>query len=581
LPPENAASANATLPSLPESATSPEAAAVPSPEAADPPSPVEPFPALDALDAPDPEEEAEAVQSLDKGAESGALLPEAPETQTAPSGQTEPSGRTAPSGQAAPSDAVAPERPGSPAGTTLFPPRPDAQEETTITPPEKNNRRPLSEITRRNKRAAAALAAPERPASDPPALPQGESPLEAEANPASALPSAVGAPLPDTRAEPLHKAAEADAVQPDEAQAERPEGRKVPLPLSRRIPPALPPEPAAPELQAQPLSRVITYGKASPAAPGSKVMRGTIPPEQLTPEARRMGNPSSNHAPAGRRTSQASSGTAPVEEDKVLPLSVVEDFSRFLAANFWPRGTHPMAREQASSTAGAKWANVIFGAQLQGFAPSSDPAGTRKRVLERVFTSAGVKTLYALYAERFFSSLERQARVQSRGANNTPLSDAQMADMYTLYGNMAHGLAGAIRAFMRTPNIRDLVSGYAQASTDAGLAYRRFADSLRDNDGNNSDVDSLDNAKAYQAAIMSREQKREELAAALRRHGALPGLDSDSLVYVAQWLYRRGQGKDKAFAALADVLDTCAVRLAAVGDQHRLGAIRSADASHE
>jgi hypothetical protein len=322
---------------------------------------------------------------------------------------------------------------------------------------------------------------------------------------------------------------------------------------------------------------VITYGKASPAAPGSRVMRGTIPAEQLRPEARRLGNPSSNRSPAGRGTSSSSSGTAPNEEDTVVPLSVIEYFSHFLAANFWPRGTHPMAREQAISTAGAKWANVTFGAQLQGFPPAGDPAETRKRVLERLLSPTGVNFLYRLYSDRFFTSLEREARAQSRGADNTPLSDAQIADMYTLYGNMAHGLAGAIRAFMRTPNIRPLVAGYAQARADAGAAYRRFADSLRDKGG----ADSLDNAKAYQAAIMSREQKREDLSAALRRHGALPGLDSDSLIYVAQWLYRRGEGKNNAFTALADVLDTCAARLSAIGDQHRLGAIRPADLSHE
>jgi hypothetical protein len=271
----------------------------------------------------------------------------------------------------------------------------------------------------------------------------------------------------------------------------------------------------------------------------------------------------------------------------VVPLSVIEHLSRFLAANFWPRGTHPMAREQAISTAGAKWVNITFGAQLQGFDTAGDPDGVRKRVLERLLSPAGVNFLYRLYSERFFSSLEREARAQSRGADNTPLSDAQIADMYTLYGNMAHGLAGAIRAFIRTPNIRHQVSGYAKACTDASLAYRRFADSLRDNGDKGDKGDkgggnnSLDSAKTYQAAIMSREQKREELASMLRRHGALPGLDSDSLVYVAQWLYRRGEGKNQGFAALADVLDTCAARLSAIGDQHRLGAIRSADASHE
>ena len=68
--------------------------------------------------------------------------------------------------------------------------------------------------------------------------------------------------------------------------------------------------------------------------------------------------------------------------------------------------------------------------------------------------------------------------------------------------------------------------------------------------------------------MVQREQRREELASALRSHGALQSLDSDTLVYMAQWLYRRGEGKEQSFRALASVLDACAARLKAAQQRY-------------
>lgn len=302
---------------------------------------------------------------------------------------------------------------------------------------------------------------------------------------------------------------------------------------------------------------VITYGKAKPInGTDSSMVRGSIPEGQNPP-----GLAQPVQAAAGMKQPPAES---PAKEDSVVPLSLIDDMAKFLASNFWPVGTHPMAKDKAISTASLKWANIKYGSQLQGFSVDhSKPAVERQRVLKYVFTPAMIDTLYKLYGAHFFTRLDEEARAQLRGDANLPLDSAQLGDMYDLYAVAAQGIVESIYAYMLTPDVRSLVAAYAKASSDAVGAYRAFSTNMKQKPGND-----LDSARRYQASILEREQKREALVSALRRNGAPEDMDADSLAYTAQWLYRRGEGAEESLKALASVLHACALNFRTIGNRY-------------
>ena len=250
----------------------------------------------------------------------------------------------------------------------------------------------------------------------------------------------------------------------------------------------------------------------------------------------------------------------------MVSLAVVQDLAKFLADNYWPAGTHPRARRRGISTATLKWANAIFGARLQGFSVDRNKIPQeRLRVLNYAFMPSMMRGLYDVYAERFLDALERQALSRRFGPGNRPPSKAELAEMYSLYATMAKGLAGTARAYADTPGARSLARSCVEADEQAEEANRRFIGAARDNAPARAALE-----RQYRAAILRREQQRDALALALRAKGT-QGLDNESVVYAALWLYRRGEGAQAATRALADVLNACAAALEARRDGNKAG----------
>ena len=304
------------------------------------------------------------------------------------------------------------------------------------------------------------------------------------------------------------------------------------------------PSASSPREGGAPSPGVVLYGKGRPVTAGGSVVRGDIPPGQDLGQAR---------VPA--------SG-----QDSVVGLGLVQDLARFLAANYWPAGTHPMAKARGISTAGIKWANHRYGGQLHGFSTGHDnPALERQHVLQYVFMPSMLKALYGLYDNRFYEAMRAEAGLQKRGENNTPLSPAQTAEMFGIYSGMAKDLAGAVRAYADTPHIRPLVAAYAKATDNAAAAFARHSESREHADA----ITRSEAAEAYRQALRERERARETLAAAMRRSGAGRSIDSESLVYTAQWMYRRGENSRAALDALAGILEDCAGRFAGLEREYR------------
>lgn len=291
------------------------------------------------------------------------------------------------------------------------------------------------------------------------------------------------------------------------------------------------------------------YGTATAANDSGSSVRGEIPPHQLP-----LGPAESFGLPDSSSGKEGEFRASPRGEDSVVGLATIQDLARFLADNYWPAGTHPRARRRGISTASVKWANVMFGGQLQGFNVNhANPVQERSRVLNYLFMPSMIKGLYELYNDRFFTALEKEALSQRRGPENRPLNQYEVAELYELYGTMAKGLAGTVRAYVSAPDTATLARAYADAAQRAEEANQRV---LTAGHANSPGRASL--AKQYRTAVTRREEQRDSLVAALRRSGAPRGLDPDAMAYTALWLYRRGSNIQAAAGALADVLDACA-----------------------
>lgn len=428
------------------------------------------------------------------------------------------------------------------------PPAP-SQADTSVLPP------PLSEAPAQKAPAQAApitepsapimeAQKPQAPLPSPQPKPQTPPPVISEQRPPLM-------PLPKTTPPPVMAAPQKthEYEGPEVAEGDRPDK----LYFNRGEPEMdLPqiPKPVRGNIKVASSSPTIMYGKASPLNTGGSAVRGNIPESQTPPAA----------ISTYREEAEGQGETLamPPREDTVVPVTFVDDLAAFLAENYWPAGTHPMATNKGVTTASLKLANLKYGSQLHGLnAPSEAATPQRQQVLEYVFLPSMLQGLYALYSPRFVQALDQQAHLQTRGDGKTALTDAQIAEMYGLYATQAKGLADAVRAYSQEPEARELVAAYDRASSGASEAYRQFTESKE------SDGGELVNASRYQEAVIRREQAKEELANTLQSNGSLKGLDADTLVYTAQWLYRRGKNQEQMFRALASVLDACASKMRA------------------
>lgn len=267
---------------------------------------------------------------------------------------------------------------------------------------------------------------------------------------------------------------------------------------------------------------------------------------------------------AAQRAAAAPGGA----EDNFVRAAFVDDFARALVQNYWPQGTHPVARHKGGSTLTVKWANMHYGTSLTGFAVNADtPVYGRARVLQYALMPSMLKELYAAYHKRFLARIDHEAGLLTRGPGNSRLTAEEKAEMYGIYASMARSLSGALLAYTQASGIEDLLEKLAQAEQTATDAGTRFFEAQHEAEQEKRQP----LAEAYQHAVVRREQARDAVVSVMRRSGDTRGLDGASLVYIAAWLHRRGPQARPAIETLslllgnmAELLDQEEVRLQAL-----------------
>ena len=307
-------------------------------------------------------------------------------------------------------------------------------------------------------------------------------------------------------------------------------------------------------------SAVPGAASGKPAAmPGTAA--SVTPPPALFPDATESALPAAEDIPELR--------ASPVQP------TFVDDLAVFLVQNYWPRGAHPAAVKSGISTVSLKWANLRYGAEGRGLALSrEDPVRGRAAILRYTLKPGVLQTLYAADVERFMQAMAEEAdrrMVKMRNAERQ-LTSAEKKELYSLYAAQAQSLSAAIAAYVADSGMPARVAALASAEQAVYEANTAYIDSMaaheevKDSKDSRAVATALQRmehmARIYQTSIQARVRLRDELESSMGQKAEARMLGGDTLVYCAQWLYRRGAGQEAVLRAASGILADLAGRFA-------------------
>ena len=187
-----------------------------------------------------------------------------------------------------------------------------------------------------------------------------------------------------------------------------------------------------------------------------------------------------------------------------------------------------------------------------------DPLKSRSSILNYVFTPGMLEALYRMYAPSFMDEMERSARESRRGRT---LSEAQVADMFSVYAEKFQRLAVSLDAAAKADlpalaaAIRREAGNEAEANDSFARAYMALSAARESGNRDEVAIQSRRMAESTRVAGMyasRQERARNDMAYAIRRNAEGRTLSSQELLFLGEWLSRRGSTPEAARAA-ADV----------------------------
>jgi len=260
-------------------------------------------------------------------------------------------------------------------------------------------------------------------------------------------------------------------------------------------------------------------------------------------------------------TVQGTLGNAPVPEDagsssdSVVTTDFISSLAKWLAANYQPGRNGKPGRSSASLAE----VNMRYGSTLPGLRHSggSSSAG-REAVLDYAWSPGMLEALYQLYIDRFMTAMNEAARTRKQ-----PLNSHQTADMLTLYAGQFQTLGAALRGVASLPDLHEQVQAIHQAGrkvdqaviyvADANFEYERARD-----EGRQADLPDLHNRVLKSTWAKAEAEKAQRAARAallddIKRHAGGRVPPNSTLVYLAEWVDRRGPDAAPATAVAADL----------------------------
>lgn len=239
---------------------------------------------------------------------------------------------------------------------------------------------------------------------------------------------------------------------------------------------------------------------------------------------------------------QTGNATGPVyPADDIVRHEFVEDVSAYLVSLYLPAGTKDNPGTQGRFDLNVKSLNIRYGVDFNGLAVDpQDTLGARKIVFGHVLKGPMLDFLHAAYTPLFLDSLERALQSVTYtlpSGQMAVVSQEQRKEMLTLLAARLGAIGKTVAALARSESIRPLVTKYLDDMESVSQAHLAFW-----NIPEGASVSARNEASArIKTTIQTREISRQRLLQAIVSTANPQDMDASELIYMAQWVYRRGE----------------------------------------
>jgi hypothetical protein len=227
--------------------------------------------------------------------------------------------------------------------------------------------------------------------------------------------------------------------------------------------------------------------------------------------------------------------------DDIVRHDFVEDVSAYLVSRYLPAKTKDNPAAQGRFDLNVKSLNIRYGVDFNGLAVDpADTLGARKIVFTHVLNGPVLDFLHAAYTPLFLDSLERALQSVTHtlpSGQMAVVSEEQRREMLTLLAARLKAIGKTVSALARSDSIRPLVTKYLDDMESVSQAHLAFWNIPED-----ASVSVRSEASArIKTTIQTREISRQRLLQAIVSAANPQDMDAAELIYLAQWVYRRGQ----------------------------------------
>ncbi len=391
---------------------------------------------------------------------------------------------------------------------------------------------------------------------------------------------------------PLNPSTPATSTQPGTPQTTTPagttipDGPGVPDPLPGTLPGTLPdptgatlPEttitpatPTSPDTPAQPSQPVGPGGRNNgfTLEPPADGVPQTPPPPPLPALNANQGNMAAidaalaeNHTPPSANAPLVSGSLnfdsvpedAGSPQDSIITPLFIRDFANYLVTSYNPKTN--------ASTATLVGANQRYGLGMQGLRYAGDINSGRASVLTYAYSPGMIQALAQLYSDPFMGAMVDATLAPPSG---TSIDNADAIRMFQYYAREARLIAGSLRTVAATPDLAAKVHVYQRAHQNLARAKDQFIqlqlayENARDNGEETTALRAKmeDSTRQSQSATVDYERERAVLLQLLKQNAQGPTSSDDTLLYLAEWVSRRGPSPQAATIAAAQALDNMA-----------------------
>lgn len=260
-----------------------------------------------------------------------------------------------------------------------------------------------------------------------------------------------------------------------------------------------------------------------------------------------------------------------IPSDDLVRHEFVHDAATYFVDLYLPAGSQKNPSGPGRLNLNIKALNLRYGVDFFGLAV--DPVETlesRKRIFQHVLQGPVLDFLHAAYLPLFLNNLDQALQTTTYTAPDgqpAAITAEQRREMMTMLAARLQAVGHTVGVLARNDSIRPMVSTYLENQDKVAQAHLAFwnlqnegASPLKLNEG----------SAQIKSSIQNRELSRQRLLQTIASLSPAQGLDASELIYLAQWVYRRGLEDEKSLATVAKAGDLLVRTAVALEERSRL-----------